>query len=109
MIQAASPSLILASASASRRALLAAAGLRYQAIPAAVDEAALKEAAQAEALRAGDAVVMLADAKARQIARRDPEALVIGSDQLLVMDERWFDKPRDMAEAAVAEKAKAAV
>ena len=100
MIQAASPSLILASASASRRALLDAAGLRYQAIPAAVDEAALKEAAQAEGLRAGDAAVMLADAKARQIARRDPEALVIGSDQLLVMGERWFDKPRDMAEAA---------
>ncbi len=76
-----------------------AAGLRYKAIPAAVDEAALKEAAQADGLRAGDAAVLLADAKARSIARRDPDALVIGSDQLLVMGERWFDKPRDMAEA----------
>lgn len=100
MIQAAAPPLILASASASRRALLDAAGLRHRAIPAAVDEAALKQAAQAEGMPAGDAAVLLADAKARQIARRDPEALVIGSDQLLVMGDRWFDKPRDMEEAA---------
>ena len=42
---AASPRLILASASAARRALLAAAGLRFDAIPAPVDEAALKQQA----------------------------------------------------------------
>jgi septum formation protein len=100
LIQAENPALVLASASASRRALLDAAGLCYQAIPAAVDEAALKEAAQGEGLAAGDAAVMLADAKARHIARRMPEALVIGSDQLLVMGSRWFDKPRDLDEAA---------
>lgn len=100
MIQAEDPPLVLASGSASRRVLLQAAGLRFTAIPAAVDEGELKLAAQGEGLSATEAALLLADAKARQVARRMPEALVIGSDQLLVLGDRWFDKPRDMAEAA---------
>ncbi len=31
---------------------------------------------------------------------RDPDALVIGADQLLVCEGAWFDKPRDQADAA---------
>jgi len=100
MIQAESPALVLASGSASRRALLEAAGLRFTAVPAAVDEVALKQAAQGEGLSPNDAAILLADAKARYVARRMPEALVIGSDQLLVLGDRWFDKPTDMMEAA---------
>ena len=99
-LQAAEPRLVLASASASRRALLAGAGLRFEARPAAVDEVEIKAAAQAEGLPAGEAALLLAAAKAERIARRDPEALVIGCDQLLVCDGRWFDKPADMAGAA---------
>lgn len=99
MIQSDDPALVLASASPSRRALMQAAGLRFEAFPAAVDEAALKEAALAEGMRPTDAAVLLADAKARAVARRRPEALVIGSDQLMVCEGRWFDKPADLAEA----------
>lgn len=99
MPQAASPRLVLASASSARRAVLAAAGLRFEAVAAAVDEAAIKEGAQAEGIPAADAALILADAKAERIARRDPEALVIGCDQLLVCDGRWFDKPADLAAA----------
>lgn len=99
MIQADDPQLILASQSLARRAVLDAAGLRYVARPAAVDEAAIKEAAQAEVIPAADAALMLADAKAERIARRDPEALVIGCDQLLVCEGAWFDKPADVAAA----------
>ncbi len=99
-IQAPTPRLVLASASASRRALLTGAGLGFEARPAAVDEAELKLAAQAEGLPAGDAALLLAAAKAERVARRDPEALVIGCDQLLVCDGQWFDKPADMAGAA---------
>lgn len=99
MIQAAAPRLVLASASAARRALLQGAGLRFDALPAMVDEAAIKEAAQAEAIPPADAALMLADAKAERIARRDPEALVIGCDQLLVCEGRWYDKPADLAAA----------
>ncbi len=98
-LQAATPRLMLASASTARRAVLEAAGLRFEAMAAAVDEDAIKAAAQAEAIPPADAALMLADAKAERIARRDPEALVIGCDQLLVCEGRWFDKPADIAAA----------
>lgn len=99
MIQAAAPRLVLASASTTRRALLDSAGLRFEAVPAAVDEAAIKEAAQAEGFPPADAALLLADAKASRVARRDPDALVIGCDQLLVCEGRWYDKPPDIAAA----------
>ena len=95
MIQQEAPRLVLASSSASRAALLAAAGLRFEAMPARVDEAAIKEAARAEAIPPADAAILLAEAKAERIARRAPEALVLGSDQLLVCEGEWFDKPAD--------------
>ena len=103
-LQADAPALVLASASAARRAVLEAAGLRFEALAAAVDEAAIKEAARAEGIPAADAALMLAEAKARRIAARRPEALVIGCDQILVLPEpdgadRWFDKPEDGAAA----------
>ena len=98
-LQAAAPRLILASASSARRAVLEAAGIAFEARPAHVDEAAIKESAQAEGLPAAEAALLLADAKARRIALREPEALVIGADQMLVCGERWFDKPADMATA----------
>lgn len=91
--------LILASQSLSRRALLEGAGLSFEAMPAAVDEAAIKEAARAEGHTAADTAILLADAKAARIARRHPEATVIGADQLLVCEGEWFDKPADLAAA----------
>lgn len=91
--------LILASQSASRRALLEAAGLPFEALPAAVDEATIKESAKAEGMTPTDAALLLADAKAARIARRVPEAVIIGADQLLVCEGEWFDKPEDVEAA----------
>jgi septum formation protein len=91
--------LILASQSAARRALLEAAGLSFEAMPAAVDEAAIKESAKAEGMTPADAATLLADAKAARIARRHPDAVIIGADQLLVCDGEWFDKPADVEAA----------
>jgi septum formation protein len=104
ILQATEPVLVLASQSVTRRTLLERAGLRVEALPAAVDEAALKESAQAEGIPPEDAAIMLAEAKAERLARRLPDALVIGCDQLLIcpMDDRslrWFDKPADLAAA----------
>ncbi|WP_043336679.1 Maf family protein [Belnapia moabensis] len=99
MIQREAPALILATASSARRAVLAAAGLRFTAEAAAVDEAAIKESARAEGIAPGEAAMLLAEAKAQRLARRNPEALVIGADQMLVCEGRWFDKPPDMAAA----------
>ncbi|OYW09379.1 MAG: septum formation protein Maf [Rhodospirillales bacterium 12-71-4] len=98
-MQAETPKLVLASASTSRRAVLIAAGLRFEAVAAAVDEAAIKESAQAEGIPPAEAALMLAEAKATRVARRWPDALVIGGDQLLVCDGIWYDKPADMAAA----------
>ena len=98
-LQAEQPRLVLASASASRRALLEAAGLRFAVQPASLDESAVKQAARADGVPAHDTALLLADLKAQRVARRDPEALVIGCDQLLVCGDDWFDKPADIAEA----------
>ena len=91
--------LILASQSLSRRALLEGAGLTFETMPAAVDEAAIKESARAEGVSAADTAILLADAKAARIARRHPDATIIGADQLLVCEGEWFDKPEDLAAA----------
>lgn len=100
MIQRQDPPLVLASASAARRSVLAAAGLRFAVQAAAVDEAAIKESARAEGLSAAEAATVLAEAKARRVERRaGDDALVIGADQILVCDGAWFDKPADAAAA----------
>ena len=97
MLQASRPQLILASQSATRKALLAAAGLQVEARPARIDEAAVKQAARAEGRDAGETALLLADLKAARI--RDPEALIIGADQILTCGDDWFDKPEDAAAA----------
>jgi septum formation protein len=99
MRQAEDPPLILASGSATRAGLLRAAGLAFAVMVPNVDEAAIKEAARAEGIPPADAALLLAEAKAARISRRNPDALVIGADQLLVCDGAWFDKLAD-AEAA---------
>ena len=89
--------LILASKSASRRAMLDAAGVAYDSIPADIDEraveAGLAGAAPSEVAEA------LAVAKAAAVAALHPGALVLGSDSLVVCAGRRFDKPRTREEA----------
>jgi septum formation protein len=99
-IQAQTPALALASASSARRAVLNAAGLRYFAEAAHIDEDAVKQGAQTEKLKPGETALILAELKAQRISRKHREALVIGCDQLLVCDGEWFDKPADRAGAA---------
>lgn len=92
-------SIILASASAARARLLAAAGVVFSVEPAAIDEGETKERAR----RTGDSPIecalALAVAKACVVSLRHPRALVIGGDQVLAAASDWFDKPRDLAEA----------
>jgi septum formation protein len=93
--QAATPALVLASASPARAAMLREAGLAFTATPAAIDEAAIRDASQAEGHSAEDTALLLAELKASAVARRLPDALVIGADQILVCDNAWFAKPDD--------------
>ncbi len=98
-LQAESPHIVLASASTTRRDVLTHAGLRFEAVAAYIDEDEIKRSAKAEGLSAGDAAMALAEMKAARVARKYPEALVIGCDQLLVCNDQWFDKPADAAGA----------
>ncbi|MCC6716630.1 MAG: Maf family protein [Acetobacteraceae bacterium] len=92
--------LILASQSRFRAGLLAAAGVAVEVSPAHVDEGAVKAGALAQGLSAAATALLLARLKAERVGRRHPEALVIGADQILVCEGRWFDKSADMDEAA---------
>ena len=88
--------VILASQSQFRAGLLAAVGITAEAMPAHVDEAEIKASAKAEGMTVQDTAMLLASLKAERIARRHPDALVIGGDQILVCAGRWFDKPVDL-------------
>lgn len=89
--------LILASGSAIRREILDGACLDYEVIVRPVDEAAIKEAMLAENARLRDIADALAEAKAMRVSRQEA-GFVIGADQIMVMDNQLFDKPKDMDE-----------
>lgn len=85
--------LLLASQSPTRLALLQNAGLIVQAHPARIDEAALRAALASENASPRDIADALAEAKALKLARRHPDALVLGCDQILALGQRIFAKP----------------
>ena len=92
-------SLILASQSPFRRMLMENAGLAFQAQAAEIDERAAEAALAASNPTPQEVAVALAIEKAKDVAGRNPGALVIGSDQTLSLEGRVFHKPADMAEA----------
>jgi septum formation protein len=89
--------LLLASSSEIRRAMLNAAGLECEAMPAGIDE----NAAKARLGNDPAAVALeLAKAKANAVSALHPHAWVIGSDSVVSIDGRLFDKPACRDEAA---------
>jgi len=95
------PPLVLASASAIRAHLLAQAGLSVTARASRIDEDALRAAFVAEGLAPRDMADALAEAKARKVSAGQPEAVVIGCDQVLEFQGQAWGKPvsRDAARA----------
>jgi septum formation protein len=91
--------LVLASESAARKRLLAAAGVPFASDPSGLDESAVKRACRVRGDSAGDCALALAGAKAARVASRHDDAVVIGADQILECEDRWLDKPRDLADA----------
>ncbi len=80
------PDLILASASDARASLLRSAAVSFAQSPARIDEEAIRAALQAEGARPRDMADALAEFKALKVSERQPDALVIGSDQILDLD-----------------------
>ncbi|QYU70827.1 Maf family protein [Leptolyngbya sp. 15MV] len=83
--------LVLASQSASRKAMLEAAGVPFEAIPAAIDERAVEASLAGKPARA--VAEELAGAKALAVSALHPDRLVLGSDSLVTVAGRRFDKP----------------
>jgi septum formation protein len=93
--------LILASGSASRRAMLDAAGVPFEALSPAVDEEAAKASLRAAGCLTRDLADALAELKAVKVSSRDPGALVLGSDSIVeLQDGRLLDKPVNREQAA---------
>ena len=90
--------IILASGSASRKALLAGAGVLAETVKPLIDEESAKAAMRAEGVSIRDQAMALAELKALKVSSQRP-GLVIGGDQMLALGERAFDKPADLASA----------
>ncbi len=89
--------LILASASASRAAMLRAAGVAFRASPADLDEARLMEDLQARGATTAEIAVRLAAQKAMAVSRQEPGALVLGGDTVVMFQGDLIGKCPDMA------------
>jgi len=90
-------SLILASASSSRKLLLTAAGVSFTADPADLDEAALMAG-----LKDAGAEVMarrLAEEKALAVSRRHPGRIVLGGDSVIAFEGGHLSKCASLQEA----------
>ncbi|WP_203707158.1 nucleoside triphosphate pyrophosphatase [Asanoa iriomotensis] len=103
MRTAGSTTLVLASASPARRALLSAAGIDVEVVVSGVDESSVQEPTAAELC------LTLARMKATEVARRlgvegisvgpGGRLLVLGCDSVLEFDGEILGKPRDGADA----------
>ncbi|MFC8501836.1 Maf family protein [Pedococcus sp. NPDC057267] len=96
------PHLVLASASPARKKLLVAAGVEASVVVSEVDEdAAVRDARHihGDELGAEDVALLLARAKAEDVAAQVDGALVLGCDSVLELDGEVHGKPASAAEA----------
>jgi septum formation protein len=92
-------SLVLASGSASRKALLTAAGVAFIADPADLDEDAVMADLKARGADAAMVASELAQQKALAVSRRHPGKLVLGGDSVIAFDGEYLSKCASLDEA----------
>ncbi|HEY3854120.1 MAG TPA: Maf family protein [Verrucomicrobiae bacterium] len=88
-----SPAFILASASPRRAELLRQLGLEFQVIPSNAPEV------EGGALSAGEVAQINAYRKARAVSKKHPDAITLGVDTVVALDNKLFGKPSSMREA----------
>ena len=93
--------LVLASASPVRARLLEAAGVPFEVSPSRVDEKAAKATLLAEGAKPRDIADALAETKALRRAIAEPDALVLGADQVLEFEGECLGKSANLDEAQV--------
>ncbi|MGJ8723801.1 MAG: Maf family protein [Roseibacillus sp.] len=86
--------LILASGSPRRSELLAREGIDFLVQPSGVEELAANSREPVELARENSLL------KARDISAKNPEAIVLGSDTVVVIDGHTLGKPQDLDEGA---------
>lgn len=91
--------IVLASGSATRARLLRNAGIAFEMKPPHVDETAAKESLLAEKATPARVADVLAEMKAVKVSQNEPDALVIGSDQVLDFAGELISKCDSMAKA----------
>jgi septum formation protein len=89
--------LLLASKSTARRVMLEAAGIPVEIEPADIDERGIE--ARAGISDPGQAAALLAREKAKAVAAKHPDRMVLGADQTLALGTRRFSKAPDRAGA----------
>jgi septum formation protein len=87
------PPLILASASPRRAELLRQLAVKFKIIPSDATEISDEQLSPRELCQ------LNAHRKARTVAKKIPDAIVLGADTLVFLDGKIFGKPRDLAEA----------
>lgn len=93
------PRVVLASASRTRRGMLANAGVVVDCDAADIDEGAVKDEMRARGAPVEAIAGKLAALKAARVSRRQAGAIVIGADSMIECEGRHFDKPADTARA----------
>ena len=91
--------IVLASGSRFRKAMLEAAGIVIDVVPAKIDERAVEQTLEGTGASPEDVAQVLAEAKALEVSERQPGRLVLGCDQTLSLDDELFHKPKDMEDA----------
>lgn len=91
--------MVLASGSASRKALLTAAGVAFLADPADLDEDAVMADLKARGADAAMVASELAQQKALAVSRRHPGKLVLGGDSVIAFDGEYLSKCASLDEA----------
>lgn len=84
---------ILASGSSSRAEMLTQAGVTFDQITPNIDEESLKASLILEGASTRDIADTLAEYKARKISQKHPDAIVLGSDQVLEIEGKLLSKP----------------
>lgn len=92
--------LILASASDTRRQLLASTGIPVEICPADVDERALEADLHRDLASPADVARTLARAKAASVSSQWPDHWIVGADQTLALGLMQFHKPSGAAQAS---------
>jgi len=92
--------IILASQSAARQGMLRQVGVPFRALPARIDEESIRASLVEEGATAHDVVDALAEFKARRVSEKQPDDIVIGSDQILAFKGAIMAKSDDRDAAA---------